>query len=420
MNVTLQGNLGHFRLREMLEFLAHGGRTGTLRLVGEDRETNAWLDEGAIISASSDHEDLGMAIVLARKQKINKEQRQKLESLLSSSGSNFSQAAIKEGAFDADALRQLAEAHVLEVVVDAMLWDGGSFFFSPDLELPGSVVPVSLKVDAIMKASQKRVEEWEECRSLFPDPAIAWQVDGDPESDENITLSVLQFKMLLRIKEMGSASVGQLCKLVDREPLEIYRTMHALREGGLISEAKGRVEPAPVPVAPPPGPEPSEPEPPAPEPEAEEPPVPPPPPFEPPPMPMEGEPEATIATPLAGLNIPKPGETPTSEPPLGVLTLDDEDRTSYPLYESEYSIGREASNKIQVPDGSVSGSHAKIIRTPQGYLLEDLKSRNGTYVNGERIQSRVLQNDDKIRLGKVHMIFNLPSEVIPTKTTSRG
>ena len=105
---------------------------------------------------------------------------------------------------------------------------------------------------------------------------------------------------------------------------------------------------------------------------------------------------------------------------MGVLTLDDEDRTSYPLYDNEYSIGREASNKIQVPDGSVSGSHAKIIRTPQGYLLEDLKSRNGTYVNGERIQSRVLQNDDKIRLGKVHMIFNLPSEVVPEKTTSRG
>ena len=37
-------------------------------------------------------------------------------------------------------------------------------------------------------------------------------------------------------KEMGAASVGELCKIVDREPLEIYRTMHALREGGLISE----------------------------------------------------------------------------------------------------------------------------------------------------------------------------------------
>jgi pSer/pThr/pTyr-binding forkhead associated (FHA) protein len=136
-------------------------------------------------------------------------------------------------------------------------------------------------------------------------------------------------------------------------------------------------------------------------------------------MAAAGEPEATIATPLADLNIPKPGES-APEPPLGVLTLDDADRTSYPLYESEYSIGRDASNKIQIPDGSVSGSHAKIIRTPQGYLLEDLNSRNGTYVNGERIQSRVLQNDDKLRLGKIHMIFNLPSEVVPTKTTSRG
>jgi cell division septation protein DedD len=420
MNITLQGNLGDFRLREMLEFLAHGGRTGTLRLVGSDRETHAWLDAGAIIAASSDHEDLGMSIVLARKQKINKEQRGQLESLLDSNGENFSQAAIKEGVFDADTLRDLAEAHVLEVVVDAMLWDGGSFEFSPDMDLPGSLVPVSLKVDTIMKASQQRLEEWEECRGLFPDPTIAFQVVGDPESDENITLSVLQFKMLLRIKEMGSASVGQLCKIVDREPLEIYRTMHALRESGLISKAKEKVEPVAVPATPPKpkagkgAPKPAK--------EEEAPPTAPtavPPPAEEPPMAAAGEPEATIATPLAGLNIPKPGES-APEPPLGVLTLDDADRTSYPLYESEYSIGRDASNKIQIPDRSVSGSHAKIIRTPQGYLLEDLNSRNGTYVNGERIQSRVLQNDDKLRLGKIHMIFNLPSEVVPTKTTSRG
>lgn len=425
MKITLQGNLAHFRLREMLEFLAHGGRTGTLRLVGGDRLTHAWLDEGAVIGATSDHEDLGMALVLARKQKVNKDQRQKLESLLATE--NLSQAAIQDGAFDADTLRDLAEAHVLEVVVDAMLWDEGSFEFSPDLDLPGTVVPVSLKVDRIMKASQTRVEEWEECRALFPDPNVSWQVVGDPESDENITLSVLQFKMLLRIKEMGSASVARLCKIVDREPLEIYRTMHALREGHLITEAKGKVEPAPAPASPKPAPpKPAPPEPP----KAVEPPAPPPTPVPPPPvapppaptpdLPPFPEPEATIATPLAGLNIPKPGDVAPSEPPLGVLTLDDADRTSYPLYENEYTIGREASNKIQVPDGSVSGSHAKIVRTPQGYLLEDLKSRNGTYVNGERIQSRVLQNDDKLRLGKVHMIFNLPSEVVPTKTTSRG
>ncbi len=404
MNITLQGNLGHFRLRDILEFLARSERTGTLRLVGSDRETSALIDHGAVIFAASDHEDLGMAFVLARKQVINKEQRRQLETLLQ--GVNFSETAIKEGVFDTDTLRGMSEAHVLEVIVDAMLWEGGSFYFSPDIDLPSSAVPVGLTFDAIMEASQKRVEEWEECRNLFPDPTVAFQVVGDPESDDKITLSVLQFKTLLRIKEMGSSSVGQLCRILDREPLEVYRTLHALKQSGLIIEAKGESVPASAPVIP-----------------AEAPlttPPPPPPEAPEPTIPAEGEPEATVATPLAGLKASKPADRQAEEPPLGIITLDDAARTSYPLYESEYTIGREPTNKIQIPDGSVSGSHARIVRTPTGYLLEDISSRNGTYVNGERIQSRVLQNEDKLRLGKVHMIFNLPSEALHDKTTSRG
>ena len=73
-------------------------------------------------------------------------------------------------------------------------------------------------------------------------------VVGDPESDENITLSVFQFKTLLRIKELGAASVKEMCKIIDREPLEIYRTLDNLRKSGLISEARGEVAPSPSPV----------------------------------------------------------------------------------------------------------------------------------------------------------------------------
>jgi pSer/pThr/pTyr-binding forkhead associated (FHA) protein len=133
------------------------------------------------------------------------------------------------------------------------------------------------------------------------------------------------------------------------------------------------------------------------------------------------EPEATVATPLASLRpaaVPEP--KPSMESLVGVLTLDNADKTAFPLFDAEYTIGREANNGIQVPDSSVSGTHAKVRKTSDGYLLEDLNSRNGTYVNGERVQSRLLKSDDKIRLGKVHMIFNLPTQMVPTKTTAPG
>ncbi|MCM2313628.1 MAG: FHA domain-containing protein [Thermoanaerobaculia bacterium] len=432
MDNSLQGNLGHFSLHDVLRFLADGGRTGTMKLTSGGREAIAWLDGGAIVFAWSNQEQMRMPLVLARRGKLTKDQRARLEELAKQEGERFAQAAIKQGVFKADQLRDLSAEYVAEVMIDALLWDGGSFGFSVELALPDSAVPVLLKVDDLLERGAKREAEWAECRKLFPNPAQAFQVMGDPEADEKITLSVTQFKTLLKIKELGAASVEQLCLMLDRDPLETYRTMDGLRTAGLIVESSAPVAvataPAVRPVPPPPAPAPPvvaapPPPPPAPELESED---------DVPtavadwrdqvahPAPDAAgipEPEPTVATPLASF---RPAPEPSIESLIGVLTLDNADKTSFPLFETEHSVGREANNSIQVPDSSVSGAHARIRKTPEGYLLEDLNSRNGTYVNGERIQTRLLRNDDKIRLGKVHMVFNLPTQMQPPKTTAPG
>lgn len=436
MDNSLQGNLGHFSLHDVLRFLADGGRTGTMKLTSGGREATAWLDGGAVVFAWSNQDQLRMPLVLARRGKLTKDQRARLEELAKQEGERFAQAAIKQGVFKADQLRELYAEYVAEVMIDALLWDGGAFGFSIEIALPDSAVPVLLKIDDLLARGAKRQAEWAECRKLFPNPAQAFQVMGDPEADEKITLSVTQFKTLLKIKELGAASVEQLCLMLDRDPLETYRTMDGLREAGLIVESSAPVAAAPAPVARPVPPPPA----PAPPPVVAAPPPPPPPVPEPEseddvptavadwrdqlatPAPDSAgipEPEPTVATPLASFR-PAPTPEPSIESLIGVLTLDNADKTSFPLFEAEHSVGREANNSIQVPDSSVSGAHARIRKTPEGYLLEDLNSRNGTYVNGERIQTRLLRNDDKIRLGKVHMVFNLPTQIQPPKTTAPG
>jgi two-component system, NtrC family, sensor kinase len=69
------------------------------------------------------------------------------------------------------------------------------------------------------------------------------------------------------------------------------------------------------------------------------------------------------------------------------------------------SFGREPANTMVLQDQRVSRLHARLSWTEQGWLLEDLQSRNGTYVNGERIASRLLRNGDQIQLGSTVMHF---------------
>ena len=70
------------------------------------------------------------------------------------------------------------------------------------------------------------------------------------------------------------------------------------------------------------------------------------------------------------------------------------------------TIGRVEGNDIVVSDPGVSRVHARIDRTGDQYQITDLQSTNGTYVNGERIQTVVLRNGDHISVGSNTFIFD--------------
>jgi predicted component of type VI protein secretion system len=74
-------------------------------------------------------------------------------------------------------------------------------------------------------------------------------------------------------------------------------------------------------------------------------------------------------------------------------------------------LGRDVSNDIVIGDSEISRQHARISRTPGGYVLEDLGSTNGTYVNGERlVAARVLNPGDTVGLGEnVTLMFSATS-----------
>ena len=66
----------------------------------------------------------------------------------------------------------------------------------------------------------------------------------------------------------------------------------------------------------------------------------------------------------------------------------------------EIIIGRDSGNDIQIDNVAVSREHARIIRGPNFYFIEDLNSTNGTFVNGKMINKKFLKEEDEILIGK--------------------
>jgi pSer/pThr/pTyr-binding forkhead associated (FHA) protein len=74
--------------------------------------------------------------------------------------------------------------------------------------------------------------------------------------------------------------------------------------------------------------------------------------------------------------------------------------TPVTLEEREVIIGRQEDLKVSLPDDWVSRRHAKIRRVGDEYVLQDLGSSNGTYVDGVPILSCVLRQGDWIQIGR--------------------
>ena len=64
------------------------------------------------------------------------------------------------------------------------------------------------------------------------------------------------------------------------------------------------------------------------------------------------------------------------------------------------TIGRNVKNDIQIDNLSVSKQHARIVKHKGGYMVEDMKSTNGTYLNEKKITKEKLTHNDIITIGK--------------------
>ena len=78
----------------------------------------------------------------------------------------------------------------------------------------------------------------------------------------------------------------------------------------------------------------------------------------------------------------------------------------YPLVKGIINIGRRLENHLVLDDLRVSRSHAQLRAVDGHFVLFDLNSTRGTFVNGKRITQAILYSDDTISLGGVTLTFN--------------
>lgn len=99
-------------------------------------------------------------------------------------------------------------------------------------------------------------------------------------------------------------------------------------------------------------------------------------------------------------------------PLVTLRVIDGSDRgRAYEDLEPPISIGREEGNTIQLNDERISRFHLKIQSDHDRLVLTDLESTNGTKVNGESVQLRILRVGDTVSVGRSVLLFGSRDEI---------
>jgi len=108
-----------------------------------------------------------------------------------------------------------------------------------------------------------------------------------------------------------------------------------------------------------------------------------------------------------------------SKPQLYWLGPDGQEN-SFPLIAPEILIGRKSDADVVLNNQHVSRHHAKLVKTAEGYALQDLGSTHGTFVNESRVENKALKHGDKISLGKDRIdLHYFTSESKPAKSVPK-
>jgi len=95
--------------------------------------------------------------------------------------------------------------------------------------------------------------------------------------------------------------------------------------------------------------------------------------------------------------------------PIGIQLVDA--NLSYTYKQPELFIGRDAQADLHIADDTLSAVHARFFFKNNQWMVEDLQSTNGTYINGERLSTpSVLIDGDEVACGRIRLLINLKAE----------
>jgi hypothetical protein len=168
--MAFEGNLETMPVADLLQWVANGRMTGTVRVSRGELSKMIYIRNGEIVSCTSTDPREFLGHFLVSHGAIDEDELQDAMVRQERDGGLLGEILVDRGTIDREGLERMLRLKAEEAIFDLFTWDRGHFLFA-DGDLPGyELIPISLGVAGLVLEGTRRLDEWRRIRDVIPSP----------------------------------------------------------------------------------------------------------------------------------------------------------------------------------------------------------------------------------------------------------
>ena len=230
--MAIQGTLKTMSLPDLLQFLAAGRKSGTLKFDQGKITKQIYFKNGVIVGSKSNDPREYLGQVLLHYGKVDEIQLKVAREMQRTTGGKLGEVLVEQGFLTEDDVLGTLKTRTLDAIYDLFVWTDGDFEFYDDEPLPDDLVLIEVEPTNVVMEGIYRIDEFARYRTLVPSDRSILELNAGWTSSLKLGK---EFRQVLYFVEKRM-SVAEICYHMHASSFHVYGQLYTL-----ISEGIARV-----------------------------------------------------------------------------------------------------------------------------------------------------------------------------------
>src|SRR6185503_9161552 len=243
--MAIQGTLKTMSLTDLLQFLAAGRKSGTLKFDRENISKQVYFENGLIVGSKSNDPREYLGQVLLHYGKVDDTQLQAAREIQRTSGAKLGEVLVQQGFMTEEEVLDILKTRTLDAIYDLFVWNEGEFEFYDDEPLPADLILIEVEPTTVIMEGIYRLDELARYRTLIPSDRSIVELNAGWTSSLKLGK---EYRRILYFVEKRM-TVAEICYHMHASAFHVYGQLYTLIGEGVARVAGELPEGSPAPMA---------------------------------------------------------------------------------------------------------------------------------------------------------------------------